>query len=188
MFEGIDPKVLGAVRGLARELRYRHLPSIVGRRVRINAVDGIDTALRAALPEVPNGAKLGNDVEYVHRALAKYGFLDLHYEVAAIDAPPIGYRALRELGLLARDEAESAADPVLSNQEVVAWLDECRTGPPLLKLFLEGPAPRDILPGYLARRGFDGGLLGEYLPQEFTVIDACETTGSFIWLAKHFYL
>lgn len=185
MFEDVAPDVLGAVRALARELRYRPRPAWLGRRVRIDAADEIDAAVRRAVPELPPEARLRTEARQAQLSLAKYGILDLCFEVEAIDAPPIGFRTLRALGLMDREAGEDVAD---LNGEVLGWLDECRRGPPLAKIFLEGPRPSDVIPGWMKRRGWDGSLVGEYLPRELRIIDACETNGAFVWLLKHFYL
>lgn len=190
MFEGIDPVALGAVRALARELRYRSLPSLVGRRVRIDSVAAIDRAMRAALPEVPASSALANEGIQMGLTLAKYGILDLQFVGGAIDAPAVGFRELRELGLLQLDEAERGEEALWSSdaKALTRWLDECRSGPPLTKVFLAGPRPRDVAPSWFQRLGWRGRRVDEYLPQELEIIDACETNGSFVWLVKHFYL
>src|SRR5262245_33418722 len=87
MFEGVDPKVLGAVRALARELRFRTIEPIIGRRVRIESVGSIDSAVRTVVPELPANARLLGDDDNRSATLAQYGLLDLRYEVDSIAAP-----------------------------------------------------------------------------------------------------
>lgn len=133
VFEGINPATLGAVRALARELRYASLPSVVGRRVRIESVAGIDQILRAAVPALGTSARLANDEEQMGLTLSKYGILDLSYVVASITARPLGYAGLLELGLLDREVTE---DMIGWDGELVRWVDECRRDQPLLRIFL----------------------------------------------------
>lgn len=74
------------------------------------------------------------------------------------------------------------------DDEPLAWLTECRDGRSLWMLMLQGPSPSAVVPRWRERRGWQGELLDEYLPQELRVVDACETNAGFVWLAKHFYL
>ena len=184
MFEGIDPSTLGAVRALARELRYASLPVIVDRRVRLGSVSDVERVVRSAVAELES-ARLANEELQMSLTLAKYGILDLRFEVDSITAGPIGFAGLQELGFVDREAAEEKVgwEGVLSD-----WVDECRRAQPLVRLFLAGPSPRDVIPEWKMRGGWRGELLGDHLPQELTITDACETNGAFVWLAKHLYL
>lgn len=187
MFEGVDPKVLRAVRALARELRYRELTRIVGRRVLVESVDAIDRSVRRVVPEIPGDAELIST--NMSGTLAKYGILDLQYRLPALDAPPAGWRTLRALGLLDREPAESPDELALTHSFLLECLDACRSGAALMLIFLEGPRPCEVVGrDWLGRGAWRGEHVDAYLPQELTIIDACTTNCASVWLSKHFYM
>jgi hypothetical protein len=52
----------------------------------------------------------------------------------------------------------------------------------VIRLFLEGRKIGSLGPHILGKLPLD------YLPQEFTIKDACMTNAGFIWFHKHFYM
>lgn len=190
MFEGVDPALLGTVRALARELRYRERTPLVGRTVWLESAACIDQAVRAAVPELGADAVLAPD-DSTTRALGALGILDLAYRLATLDAPAAGLRTLRALGFLERlddPEAREVAELLGDSRFLGDMLGECREGKGWLRLFVVGPRPADVVPDWMKRGGWCGRLLEGYLPRRLSIIDACETNYRGVWLEKHFYL
>lgn len=197
------------LRRVSRQLKYRALPVLIGRRVvvsiTVSATSEVHDQLRDSLPV---GIQFkGPESKYIKASLAKYGILDLTFTVERVvwesrDGP--GMPLLEDFGFVFRDQEPSEAlspfdkDPTCLEQ-LQQDINEQQT---VLKLFFEEQPKRDMQ-AYIAHllesgkakilfngRGFDDldQLLVDYFPKTFEVADACLTNADFVWFHKHFYM
>ena len=69
------------LRQVSRQLKYRELPALIGRRVVVTSAASACAEVHAQLHgSLPYGARFkGPESQYITRALAKYGILDLEF-------------------------------------------------------------------------------------------------------------
>ncbi|SRR5579884_3310892 len=174
------------VRAVARGLRYRSLPHLIGRAVELRNLGHVEEAVRAALgPDLPAGYHLaGPELRFREGAVAKYGILDLEFS-----APPealagemcSGVTLLRELGFLPGGGV-GPSHRVCDDPTCLEMLhDDLEGGRVWLLLSLEGGRPGPVVQ-------VPPRVPAGYLPQPFRVADACLTNARGVWLWKHFYL
>src|SRR5437868_6642185 len=93
------------VRRVARGVRYRTLPDLIGRSVEIVDLGLVEDAVRSALgSDLPEGCRLsGPEPPFREGAVAKYGILDLRFDAPGdllVGEVLTGVPLLRELGYL----------------------------------------------------------------------------------------
>jgi hypothetical protein len=178
------------LRRLARELRYRPLPALVGRTVVVDAVGVVESSLRTLV--VTQGIEPGRWLERnVVGTIAKYDLIDAEFEAApeALDHPDTrtGIPVLRELGLLPGDGANPLApEDDLGCFDLIA--DGIDSGGSALKVFLTSEVRRDRRDPTVMEQMIRLQLPTDYFPRRFVVDDACITNSASVWLGKHFYL
>jgi hypothetical protein len=181
------------LRKVARGLRYRTLPGLVGRTVAIVDLRAVEEAIFLTLgPDLPEGCRLaGPELPFREEAVAKYGILDLRFSVPAgllDDEPPGGLRLLRELGFL--PGVQTAPWPRTDDDPTCleTLRDEIAQGNDFLLLFLEGDRPAGPARGSAPDGTASLRVPPGYLPRPFRVADACLANASSVWIWKHFYL
>jgi hypothetical protein len=187
-----DPRLLR----IARELRYRPLPALIGRRVALASLASIEEVVRGlAWTYVPLDARW-QPPEMLEGALAKYGLIDT--ELAApehlLDAPDTqrGLELLKQLGFLVSPEELAELTEAFGGdggafcfEQLIADLD---TRSCVLKLFLQDEIEFDTRNARNKPTRPRLNLPDNYFPRELVVIDACVTNAGFVWFHKHFYL
>jgi hypothetical protein len=161
---------------VAKQLRYRTLPELIGRSILIPSI-------RDVLGTVASSFELGSPVNPDARfegMIAKYGILDLEFHSLQ---PNLGRQdrggvaLLKELCFVHEDRTEE-------NLEEEDWclelLEESISERQIVKLFLRCDLdlhgnPRDVLQHSAP-------------PCTFVVTDACLTNADYVWFNKHFYL
>jgi hypothetical protein len=198
------------LRKVARGLRYRPLPELIGTKLTIENVSSVPLNVGAMLDRaLPLSVRFsGPQGRWITVALAKYRILDLTFIVDEVewqtgDKP--GTSLLKEFGFILNpdDISEDVRQSMLKDDDptCITFLDEdMGKNQILLRLFLEEVPRRDILEYVkeMVKTGkgqlFDGGaaemeqLLDGFFPHEMAVIDACLTNAASIWFHKHFYL
>jgi hypothetical protein len=176
---------------LARELRYRPLAHLIGRRVRVDSLAGVELALAGLAGDVRWEANV-----HLEGALAKYGLVDArgaapHAWLEHSGTLP-GIATLRACGFVPargeRWEEHDLSDFGGANallEQLVEDLGERRC---ICKLMLRDDIPDAEHQARLmkAKRGLR--LPATYFPRTFEVVDACVTNSDFVWFARHFYL
>jgi hypothetical protein len=183
------------LKSVAGHLRYRELTSLLGRKVVIQALDTVESDIRSALSDTPvsDGALASPERKYIEGAMAKYGILDLTFVSPSYQLDEDfqdGLGMLKRFGFLPRGkQAEELAkfDDALGGNSTdptcLRELDEdINQNEVVIRLFLEGRKIGSLGPHILGKLPLD------YLPQEFTIKDACMTNAGFIWFHKHFYM
>src|SRR6266404_4446149 len=197
------------LRQVSRQLKYRELPALIGRRVVVTSAASACAEVHAQLHgSLPYGARFkGPESQYITRALAKYGILDPEFTVPGILWEPgdsLGLRLLEEFGFVVRDQLPAEQLGLLDDKDPTCLeqlredIIEQRT---VLKVFLNEQPKRDMKQyiAHLFSTGkaelLNGGstgsldpLLENYFPKTFEVADACLTNAEFIWFHKHFYM
>jgi hypothetical protein len=198
------------LRKVARELRYRPMPDLVGRVVTINSAEtapsAIEQMLVGSFPRRPRF--IGPEEPWMTISLAKYCILDLTFAVDGIEWQPSddqGTSVLKQFGFACHSDELSEDQRRLISQnndstcisELAEDIDE---GHRLLRLFLEEVPRRELLDYWkqLMKAGkgrlFEGGademkmLLADFFPHQMQLTDACLTNAEFIWFHKHSYL
>jgi hypothetical protein len=199
------------LRRVAKHLRYRPLPELIGTTVIIESAEAAPNAvgevlatacllpLRVLEPQQP----------WRTISLAKYRILDLTFAANSIDWKPednLGTSTLKQLRFAVhpdevpeaeRQSVKEHEDPTCLT-ELAADLDKHQT---ILKAFLQA-LPRQDLLDYIkdtmrAGRGhlfFESGigvmeaLLENFFPHEMVITDACLTNADLVWFHKHSYL
>jgi hypothetical protein len=186
-----DPRVLR----IARELRYRPLPALIGRRVEIASIASIEGMVRdLASLYLPFDARW-QPPEMLEGALAKYGLIDTELSAPEhlLDIPDTqrGLELMRELGFLVSAEELAELAEALGDggefcfEQLIADLDARSC---VLKLFLQDEIAFDARIARFKATALQLVLPVDYFPRELVVIDACVTNARFVWFNKHFYL
>jgi hypothetical protein len=198
------------LRKVARELRYRPLPGLIGTTVTIASAETAPETVTLALAK-PFSHPIrfrGPQEPWMTRSLAKYRLLDLTFAVDGLRWEPSdcpGISTLKEFGFaLHPDNLPEDQREYLKNDKDPTCLGELAgdidQGQVLLRLFLEESPRRDALEHVkeLMRAGkghlFFGGVndlraaLADFFPHQMAVSDACLTNAESIWFHKHFYL
>jgi hypothetical protein len=183
----------GLVRRVARGLRYRPWGHLVGRVVAVTDLGRIEEDIRLPLgPDLPAGCRLaGPEPRFREGAVAKYGILDLRFTArdALLGGDALtGVSLLRGLGYLpgrgVRPPFRVGGDPTCLEM----LQEDLAQGHTWLLLFLKGGRPDGDARSVAAGGPTPLRVPEGYLPRPFTVIDACVTNASGVWLWKHFYL
>jgi hypothetical protein len=160
------------LRTIARQLRYRPLPELIGAKVTIDsAASAADTVSAVLATSCPWPLRfIRPQAPWITESLTKYRLLDLTYALEDIqwqssDAP--GASILQQLGFVVQDLAQE--DDATSLELLAENIDQ------------EGPVLRLII----EERARPGGA---EFPYYMEVSDACLTNADSIWLHKHFYL
>lgn len=193
------------IKKLARELRYRSLPDLVGCEITINSLASVQADIRAALGDaLPSGCKfVESDAKNIEVPLAKYGLIDI-----TLIAPPdvldssrrAGARLLRELGFIdgpVSQDVRENRDVTVPDPTCLELLAEgVNKEESLIKLFLSSIPQSDLKQHFLnllikkQEHGWDAAfkLPERFFPRAFQLEDACITNADSVWFHKHFYL
>ncbi|HTB72740.1 MAG TPA: hypothetical protein VK762_05835 [Polyangiaceae bacterium] len=177
---------LGALKRLARDFRYRPLPSLEGSKLPVASFDAVEGGLRALLEE--NGLRPtifdGNNFR---ASIAKYDLIDVRFGTspAALEHADTrtGLAALRELGFL-----ESPQDGEDGGSCLEMLAEDINDGICQIKLFLQAETPRNVRDPVVRRQMIKLKLPKDYFPRNFILGDACVTNANGIWLEKHLWL
>lgn len=174
------------VKRLARELRYRPLPELVGQEIMIHSVESVEEDLREALaPFLPGQAQYEwPHSPFLERTLAKYGILDVTFRAPASllqGEAEQGVPLLKKLGFLPDPSILEQMPLTFENDPTcLAELhDDLSEESTFLRLWLASEPPQGESP--LA-------LPPSYLPRRFKLRDACMANATLVWFHKHFYL
>lgn len=178
---------------VARNLRYRTLAPMIGQSLTISDRSRIATETTAFVARFADGCCFaGPEQKYLDVQIAKIGILDLRFTspstTLASDAPG-GVPLLRELGFVGRDWQELTEE---IGDDSAFCLEELRDGiaenATHLMLFLQASNPKESEMSTTDRmaRIRDPSIIK--FPINFTVVDACVSNSSFVWMNKHFYM
>ncbi len=200
------------LRRVAKDLRYRPLPSLISGRFHIESfdsvVDSVTSWLAGQLPY--RIAFEGPEGQFQGLAVVKYEILDLTFSVDHIDwnhDEVLGVPLLKELGFVVSpedlDRAENSGmdDPTClaelsedigKNQTLLRLLLEKRPGRAkeleyIKQIVLSGRF-QEILQASEAGEEHFRRVVDSCFPDDFTISDACLTNAEFVWFHKHFYL
>ena len=199
------------LRKVARQLRYRPLPELIGTRVTIASVETVPNTVAAAVATTfPLPIHFAEPKEpWITVALAKYCHLDLTFAVEGVEWQPSDIRGtsiLKELYFAAHPadipEEQRQIDLHDDDPTCVAFLgDDIAKGKASLRLFIEEVPHRDLIDhikalmtsgkGHLLEGSAEGmsTILEDFFPHKMAITDACLTNApGYIWLHKHFYL
>jgi hypothetical protein len=177
---------LTLVKRLAKELRYRPLPELIGQSIVIRNADSIEEDLRRALAPLLSPEMIFEWPRRPHmdRTLAKYGVLDVTFRVPTM--PPHtederGVHLLKKLGFLP-DQSILEQLPLTFENDPTCLSelhDDMTPDQTFIRLWLEAqdPRPKPSLE-----------LPSDYLPRPFILRDACVSNAALVWFHKHFYL
>jgi hypothetical protein len=184
---GDRPSAVAIVRKLARSLIYSVLDELLLQKVVVHSAETAPEDILAGLAgRIPPGTLfIGPELRHRSGTIAKYGLLDLRYQVEIPVSRPQavhGLTALRELGFLEKASEDEAEDDLLFLKDM---LEETGTGHLFLKVFLE--TEYDIEKAKRLRRLYEG-MPSSFWPREFIVGDACITNAASVWINKHFYV
>lgn len=169
------------LREVARQLRYQDLPHLVGKTIEFRSIETIGQDAWGGVSTYfsPDIKPKFQPSRFHEIALAKYGLLDLKFDVSVeLDqAGQTGMALLEELGLIGREPTDDCGwDEILRDSFVADGA--------LLKLLLRGPKPSESGLEAVGAVGLPDG----YLPRPFELVDACLTNSDMAWFSKHFYL
>ncbi len=178
-----------SVKTLARTLRYRGLPELIGKIVKINAPTTVEAdVLTASGDWLPEQTRLiGPPEKYIERAMAKYGILDLTFsgqDTLLETQFESGIPLLKKLNFVIGPErakemaVEMETDDPTCLTELAEEIEQKQT---VIRIFLQAEQIQGKGPHCL------GHLQPDYLPRDFTIADACVTNSGFVWFHKHFY-
>lgn len=176
---------------VARDLRYCTLMSMIGKSVKITDRKRIPIETTAFADQFVDGCSFAGP-ENLYGPIAKYGILDVRFT-----APPAllntvtetGLPLLCELGFIHND-AQQHIEELEGN--LPYGIEELRDGIAAkethLMLFLRSSSlnmkNKSIVE--IRARLRDPTLIR--FPIIFTVVDACATNASYVWVEKHFYM
>ena len=178
---------------VARNLRYRTLAPMVGQSITISARALITAETEAFVGRFADDCLFaGPEQEYLDGQIAKYGILDLRFSAPTtlLDADTdSGVPLLRQLGFI-DDDARDSIDEL--GDDGSCCLEELRDGiaenKTHLLLFLVSPdldVSEMLMMDRMARIQ-DPSIID--FPIVFSVVDACVSNSSFVWINKHFYM
>ena len=178
------------VRTVLKRLRYATLDELIGRSLTVSTHVTLQEDVERFAREISAAElPLQVDVRNLCLQIAKYGMLDLSFQVAK-DTFDCSYRrgkeVIRELGFGSDSDLadlfpeyegmmpDIASDLIEDKWHLLIFArmdDKGKTGPGMVASVL---AEKDL------------SLLP--LPSEFRVLDACVTNTTYAWFAKHFYI
>jgi hypothetical protein len=163
-----------ALRQLARELRYRPLPALGGRKVPVTSFDTVESRLRALLLEQGLVPSVFNENNF-RAAISKYDLIDVSFETptSALDHPDIqkGIPVLRELGFLEVHERQDLDATTIGDDCLDMLAEDIDSRSCDIKLFLVAEAPRDLEDSTVL-----GQMIRKELPNDSTFPE------SYFWL------
>jgi len=171
---------------IVRGLKYRELPHFIGRTVTVTGRQEALSNVRHALDDIlPNSsAVLHPKQEWLEKALAKYGIMDL-----TLSAPSElinkdfeqGIQVLRKLGYYIDREERKARGT--DDFGLMTDIDkDIASGNTYIRLYIRGQGVEDT------GLALSGKFPSNHFPQAFVVEDACATNARDVWFLKHFYL
>ena len=178
---------------VARNLRYRTLDRLIGETLTIADRLTIREETSAFVTRFAEGCTFaGPEQNFLDGQIAKYGLLDLRFNApqAKLDATsPAGVPILRELGFvdggMDKLAEELGGDSGGCIEELSEGIAENKAH---LLLYLESSEPNVSELSMIDRMARVRDPATIDFPIAFTVIDACVSNSSFVWINKHFYL
>lgn len=178
-------EVEAMIRQILATLKYREIPALIGRTVRITSVETApEEVLAGCRDALPVSARFGKPgVSEREGTLATYGILDLTYRIDPIelrDIEPGGPALARDLGLF------GDLEDMLENEggwESLLW-EEIAEGNAYARLFLRA---WEELTSEERENRRKYGVSADFSRQTYRVLDACLTNADLVWLNKHFY-
>lgn len=177
------------IRRAAKDLRYRSLPDLVGKKITIPSYSLLVPTFEQLLESLaPERSCLTEDL-LIAGLLAKYGFLDLSFRVRSELLPnkKAGIATLKELGFFDDKDAWEDLNGGDDDFFVVEDLADDIGEEAIIMLFVEDqekPMRRDTEAIMADVR--DPSRMS--FPKCMTVTDACVSNSSSVWACKHFYL
>jgi hypothetical protein len=196
------------LRKVARGLKYRPLPELIGTKFTIENVSSVPSTIGAMLDSALSLPVRfsGPQEPWITVALAKYRIVDLTFIVDEVEWQPgdiPGIAILKEFGfILSPDDISEDVRQLMVGADdptCTSTLDEdIGKNKLFLRLFLEEvprrkgteyleeltkAGKRDLLKGGLAEME---RLLDGFFPHEMAVSDACLTNADSIWFHRHF--
>lgn len=192
-------KSIQLIKKLARELKYRSLLELVGRKITIFSVSTVEDDVRRELGSiVPEGCRLLTEPQLMKGMLAKYDFLDLTFSAPAYlleSQYESGISLLKALYFI-RDPSEESVDEELREISLLfgddptflsELADDLSKNMTVCRMFLDSTHPREWDKNN-RMMALKLSLPSSYFPQVFVIGDACITNAGFVWFHKHFYL
>lgn len=178
---------------VARSLRYRTLQQMIGKTVAVTAHARIVADVSSFVGQFVDGcAFYGPEQKFLDGQIAKYGLLDLRFNAPSemLDSESAGgIPLLRELGFVGGDMQKLAEE---LGGDAGSCIQELRDGiaknATHLLLFLESSNPRVSEMSMMDRMARIKTPSIIDFPITFSVVDACVSNSSFVWMNKHFYL
>lgn len=188
---------LSLVRTLARNVKYRELPDLIGQKITVHAFDSLLDDIQNGLNISESASLIVKDYLLLRGAIAKYGIVDLRYHVSpdALKISSSGVRVLRDLALAPPseqledefDSGENFAD-ALALTYLEDIVEETTTNSSYLLLFLRTKLPRLDAKESLKRYfQYMKSFPNDFFPREFIVEDAALSNTRMAWISKHFY-
>jgi len=178
---------------VARNLRYRTLEQFIGEAVTIDdRMQIVPTVSSFVAQFVDDCTFAGPQQRFLDGQVAKYDLLDLNFNAPAtmLDADSrTGLPLLRELGFIDGDmQTLSEELDGVSTGCLEELRDDITENKTHLLLFLESSDPNvpDMSMINRMSRIRDPSIID--FPIEFTVVDACVSNSSIVWLNKYFYM
>lgn len=198
------------IKQIARGIEYHALNELIDQTITIHGVQSAQSEVLTFVSAYLSGSYTHVPVkdEFVHGAIAKYGFLDFAYAAPAGHMPTVdwetGIRLLEELGIRSFSPSEINSDDEFEQ----VWLEVARDNLQemnediaknkfYLKVFLTSKEPEvgnqkgTSRIKTLLNMGLLTGLVTvspTYFPREFVIADACLTNTNLAWFQKRFYL
>lgn len=183
-------KHFGLIKQNARGLRYRELPDLVGKKVKIEDLAKIDDKIRSVLPPDLKPGQLETEPTTLAKQVGKYGLIDIEYllpNCPSHEIEIIGLRKIFDLHLWSRRsevDEEDSFDEEFAIVHLEEALNDILQDRIRLKLFLNVIHRTPI-------KNWQSQFYQEpanAFPNTFTIEDAALTNDPSIWLEKHFYL
>jgi hypothetical protein len=198
-----ESKMNIALRNVARNLKYRALPQLVGIKITVTSVASAVYDVTVQMKDrLPAGSQFqGPEERYIEVVIAKYGILDLTFAAAEISWSSddgAGIPLLEEFGFVVRESPTEEGPGLLDSDDptcLAELQDDIKRQEAVIRLFLEERPKRNMKEFFSDSRKMESlsagdmdPLLENYFPKTFEVVDACLTNAGFIWFHKHFYM
>lgn len=177
---------------VARNLRYKTFTPMIGERIKISERTSISTEVASFVARFADGCSFDSpEQKYLDGQIAKYGLLDMQFTAPStmLDADSKrGVPLLRELGFI-DENAENLIeelddDPAYCLEELRHGIAENKT---YLLLFLKSSNQNVAKMSIRDQIACCDDQAKIIFPIVFTVVDACVTNSSFVWINKHFF-
>lgn len=190
--------VLSLVKQLARTIKYRPLPELIGQKITIHGLDSIASDVQHSLwPSLVDDCHWYITQEsFLRGQIAKYGLLDLTFHAPnniLENDYQNGISLLKDLRLVShtkeiKDESEEDKQITKalfdSSNEFKQMLKDIAENKNFLLLFLQTEPFRTTKERF---KYTINSLPEGYFPREFIIEDAALTNLRIAWLWKHFY-